>query len=81
MANLAEGSAMTTKEHRNSYYVRAKGPVTEVDNFAELCLELKYIEKAMYDDLVGHCARLAYLIERLISSKQDVSGRPDLQTS
>ena len=69
MTNLAEGSAMTTRAHRNSYYTRAKGSVVEVDNFTELVHDLRYISTEEYDDIVSHCARLAYLIEQLKKSK------------
>ena len=75
MANLAEGSAMKTASHRNSYYTRAKGSVIEVDNFAELALELEYIAPEDYEMIIDHCGRLAYLIEKLIKSSP-----PDLKT-
>lgn len=68
MSNIAEGSAMPTKSHRDAYYARAKGSVTEIDSFTELCLELGFIARIEYNDIVDHCARLMHLIIRLIES-------------
>ncbi len=66
MANLAEGSAMPTKAHRDSFYVRARGSATEVDNFCELSFELKFISKEEFEDLCDHCRRVIYLVTRLM---------------
>lgn len=66
MANLAEGSAMTTKPHRNSFYERARGSVIEVDNFMELSFELHYCTKEQFEDIADHAARLSYLITQLM---------------
>jgi len=68
MANLAEGSAMKTREHRNKYYNDARGSVVEVDNFIELSFELHYISEEEYIDLCDHAARLTYLITKLRES-------------
>jgi four helix bundle protein len=68
MANLAEGSAMPTKAHRDAYYVRARASTVEVDNFAELTFELGYLTKEEFDDLSDHCARIVHLVTRLIAS-------------
>jgi len=65
MANLAEGSAMPTKAHRDSYYFRARASTTEVDNFSELAFALRYITEEEFDDLSDHCARIVSLITRL----------------
>lgn len=68
MANLAEGTAMATKPHQQSYYVRSRGSTVEIDNFAELSFELGYITREEYDHIVDHCARLGYLITKLIKA-------------
>ncbi len=68
MANLAEGSAMPTKAHRDSYYVRARGSAVEIDNFTELAFELHYASKQEFDDVSDHCARIVHLTIRLVSS-------------
>lgn len=57
MANLAEGSAMPTKAHRDSYYSRARGSVAEVDNHMELSFELQYVTAHQQADIADHCAR------------------------
>jgi four helix bundle protein len=68
MANLAEGSAMRTKAHRDAYYLRARGSVVEVDNHVELSLELQYCNPAQQEDVADHCARLVHLITRLVDA-------------
>ena len=65
-ANLAEGSSMPTKAHRIAFYYRARGSAVEVDYFAELSFELQYLSKQESDDLIGHSARVVYLISKLI---------------
>jgi four helix bundle protein len=67
-ANLAEGSAMATKDHRNAYYTRARGSVKEIDSYIELSFDLHYISQETFDDFVDHCARLSFLIWRLIKA-------------
>lgn len=59
---------MKTAAHRNAYYVRARGSAVEVDNHVELSWELQYLIQEQYDELTDHCARLAYLITRLIDA-------------
>ena len=68
MANLAEGSAMTSKAHRSSFYERARGSAVEVDNFVELAFNLAYITEEECDDLCDHAARVSYLITQMIKS-------------
>lgn len=68
MANIAEGSAMSTKPHRASFYERARGSTVEVDNFIELSFDLHYVTPSEYEDICDHCARLSYLITKLIGS-------------
>jgi four helix bundle protein len=68
MANIAEGSAMRTKDHRNSYYVRARGSTAEVDTFAELSYCVKYITETQGVDIIDRCARISYLLTRLMDA-------------
>ena len=69
MANIAEGSAMPTKAHRDTFYFRARGSVVEVDCHIDLAATLKYVSEAEQQDVQDHCARLTYLLTRLIQSK------------
>jgi len=69
MANIAEGSAMPTRSHRDAFYARARGSAVEVDNFAELCLDLNLLTEQQTDDVTDHCARLSYLLTQLLKSK------------
>lgn len=59
---------MPSKAHRNGYYSRAKGSAVEVDNFADFVYALGYISQDCCSDLIDHCARVSYLITRLIQS-------------
>ena len=68
MANIAEGSEMHTKAHQVSYYYRAKGSSTEVDNHVELSFDLHYVTLLEHEDIADHCARLSYLLKKLIES-------------
>lgn len=68
MANIAEGSAMKTVIHRNTYFMRARGSNVELESFIELCFELKLITKEQYDDLLDHTARINFLLTKLIFS-------------
>ncbi|MFH1443967.1 MAG: four helix bundle protein [Candidatus Peregrinibacteria bacterium] len=69
MANIAEGSAMQTRAHRDAFYGRARGSVAEVDAFIELSSDLDLISKADANDIADHCARLSYLLTQLLKSK------------
>lgn len=68
MANLAEGSAMPTRAHRSSFYVRARGSIVEVDNFIDLSCELGLLSGKDAAAIIDQCARLCYLITNLIRS-------------
>jgi four helix bundle protein len=68
MANIAEGSGMPTKAHRNAYFQRARGSVAEVDNFIELARSLEFITATDSATLIDHCARTSFLLTRLIQS-------------
>ncbi len=68
MANIAEGSAMKTKVHRNAYFIRARGSSVELESFVELCFELALITNEQYEDLLDHIARINYLLTKLIYS-------------
>ncbi len=69
MANIAEGSAMQTRAHRDAFYGKARGSVAEVDAFIELSSDLDLIAKADANDIADHCARLSYLLTQLLRSK------------
>ncbi len=69
MANIAEGSSMPTKAHRDSFYFRARGSVVEVDCFIEFAADRKYLIESKQHDIQDHCARLTYLLTKLIQSK------------
>ena len=68
MANIAEGSAMKTSVHRNTYFMRARGSNVELESFIELCFEIKLITKEQYEDFLDHTARINFLLTKLIYS-------------
>jgi four helix bundle protein len=67
-ALLAEGSCMSTAAHRKSYYNRAHGSITEVDNHLELAHDLGYLTDALYQDLLSRVNRTAFLVQALARS-------------
>lgn len=69
MANIAEGSAMQTKAHREVFYARARGSAVEVDSHIELSTALGYSTEATQKDVQDHCARLTYLLTKLMAAK------------
>jgi four helix bundle protein len=69
MANLAEGSAMPTKVHRNAFYARARGSAIELDSFVELCLSLRLVQQVQCEDFTSHISRITFLITKLINCK------------
>lgn len=69
MANIAEGSAMPSKAHRDSYYTRARGSVVEVDCFMDFVRDRNYITAKDQSDVQDHCARLTFLLTRLIHAR------------
>jgi four helix bundle protein len=64
-ANIAEGSAMPTKDHRKRFYAIARGSAVEVDSFLELSFDLHYLQQADYDELSDRTSRTIFLITRL----------------
>ncbi len=68
MANIAEGSAMPTKAHRDAFYLRERGSVVEVDCFIDFSAERKYVAVTDSENVQDHCARLTYLLTKLIQS-------------
>lgn len=57
---------MRSQAHRNAYYQRARGSTVEVDNFIDLSAELGLVSEEDATACIDHCARLSYLLTRLM---------------
>ncbi|MBI3331499.1 four helix bundle protein [Candidatus Peregrinibacteria bacterium] len=66
-ANIAEGSSRRTVKDQNSFYINARSSLVEVDNFAELVHDLKYINDDQYRQLLEKINKVGYLIFRLLN--------------
>ncbi|MBI3332450.1 four helix bundle protein, partial [Candidatus Peregrinibacteria bacterium] len=64
---IAEGSARRTIKDQNSFYINARSSLVEVDNFAELVHDLKYINDDQYKQLLEKINKVGYLIFRLLN--------------
>lgn len=69
MASIAEGSAMQTKAHRDSFYMRARGSAVEVDCHLDLSFALGYLTEAEEIDFQDHCVGVPFLLTKLIAAK------------
>ena len=69
MANIAEGSAMPTQANRELFYARARGSAVEVDCHIDLSTSLGYVTEEAQKDIQDHCARLTYLLTKLMTAK------------
>lgn len=67
-AQIAEGSRMSTAQHRKLYYDRAYASAAEVDNFLELAHDLRYLSDADYEELLERLNRVSFLIHKLSNS-------------
>ena len=69
LANIAEGNAKLGARDRNNFFNIAKASLIELDCFAELAFELKYIKKEDYDKLLELINKGSYLLPQFIKSQ------------
>lgn len=69
IANIAEGNAKTSKKDRINFFSIARGSLSELDCFAELALELKYIEENNYKLLIELINKSGFLLNKFIISQ------------
>jgi four helix bundle protein len=52
MANIAEGNYRKTNKDRLNFFITSRASLAETDCFLELAYDLKYLEKADYEQLL-----------------------------
>jgi four helix bundle protein len=69
MANIAEGNEKKHFKDRNNFFNIAHGSLVELDCFAELAYELKYIDESDYKKLLELLNKAGYLLVQFIKSQ------------
>jgi four helix bundle protein len=70
LANVAEGNSKNHQRDRLNFFNIAKGSLTELDCFAELAYELKYIKDIEYQKLLEYVNKAGYLLSQFIKSQK-----------
>lgn len=70
LANIAEGNSKIHLKDRLNFFNIAQGSLTELDCFAEIAFELKYINKIQYDILLELINKSAFLLIKFIKSQK-----------
>ena len=70
IANIAEGNARKHKKDRNNFFTIARGSLTELDCFAEIAYELKYINDNNYKKILELINKCGYLANKFIESQK-----------
>ena len=69
IANIAEGNAKVGIKDRCNFFTIARGSLVELDCFAEIAYELKYININDYNNLLEYINKCGYLINKFIQSQ------------
>ncbi|MEA2088530.1 MAG: four helix bundle protein [Patescibacteria group bacterium] len=70
LANIAEGNAKNHSKNRINFFNIAQGSLVEIDCFAELAYELKYITDNEYEQLLELINKVSYLLSKFIKSQK-----------
>lgn len=70
LANIAEGNTKNHYKDRCNFFNIAQGSLTELDCFAEIAYELKYINENDYKKLLELINKCHYLLLQFIKSQQ-----------
>lgn len=70
VANIAEGNSKNSKKDRCNFFNIAQGSLNELDCFAEIAYELKYINENNYNKLLELINKCGYLIVKFIKSQK-----------
>ena len=70
LANIAEGNSKNHQRDRLNFFNIAKGSLAELDCFAELAYELKYINKDDYEKILEYINKSGYLLNQFIKSQK-----------
>ncbi|MFA4834070.1 MAG: four helix bundle protein [Patescibacteria group bacterium] len=69
LSNIAEGNAKKTHKDRCNFFNIAQGSLIELDCFAEISCELKYINEQDYLTLLELINKCGYLLKHFIDSQ------------
>lgn len=70
LANIAEGNSKKSYKDRCNFFNIAQGSLTELDCFAEIAYELKYISDQDYKKLLEYINKNGYLLNQFIKSQK-----------
>lgn len=73
LANIAEGNAKKYLKDRCNFFNIAQGSIAELDCFAEIAYDLKYINQQEYQNLLELINKCGYLILKFINSQTPAS--------
>lgn len=71
LANIAEGNSKKHYKDRCNFFNVAQGSLTELDCFAEIAFELKYIIEQDYKKLLEYINKNGYLLTKFIKSQKN----------
>ena len=69
-ANIAEGNSRKSSKDRINFFNIAKSSLVELDCFAEIAYELKYIKNNDYKKLLELINKVIYLTNKFINSQK-----------
>ncbi|MCX6796682.1 MAG: four helix bundle protein [Candidatus Falkowbacteria bacterium] len=69
LANIAEGNSKIHNKDRQNFFNIAQGSLTELDCFAEIAFDLKYLNESQYNKLLELINKSAFLLIQFIKSQ------------
>lgn len=73
LANIAEGNSKQSCRDRCNFFNIALGSLSELDCFAEIAHELKYVDEENYKKLLERINKVGYLLNKFASSQKTFS--------
>jgi len=70
MANIAEGNSKRSCKDRCNFFNIAFGSLSELDCFAEIAHELKYLNEEAYRKLLEFINKVGYLLNKFVRSQK-----------
>jgi len=71
LANIAEGNSRKSFKDRVNFFSIAKSSLVELDCFAEIAYELKYIKDNDYKELLELINKVIYLTNKFVNSQKN----------
>ncbi len=72
--NIAEGKGRYSNKEYKQFLFIARGSLYETVTLLKMCLKLKYITQAQYQDLISDCEKIQSKISGLLNYLKGVSG-------